>query len=113
MIALDPQTTKAEIAERARALGFDQVGFAAPDPPPGAAENLAAFLDQGRHGDMDWMGRNADRRVDPRTLWPGVETIIALGLNYGPADDPLALLERRERGAISVYARGRDPWRAG
>ena len=108
MIPPDPQTAKTEITARARALGFDQVGFAAPVPGPKAAENLGAFLDQGRHGDMAWMGRNAERRADPRELWPGVGTIIALGLNYGPADDPLALLGRRERGAISVYAQGGD-----
>ena len=108
MTALDPDTIKAEITERAHALGFDAVGFAAPAPPRDAAENLAAYLDQGRHGDMDWMARNAERRADPRALWPGVGTVISLGLNYGPADDPLALLERRTRGVVSVYARGGD-----
>ena len=108
MTETDPQTIKAEIAAQARALGFDQVGFAAPELGPKAAENLSAYLDQGRQGDMAWMGRNAERRADPRALWPGVGTIIALGLNYGPADDPLAAIERRGRGAISVYARGGD-----
>lgn len=54
------------------------------------------------------MARNAERRADPRILWPEVRSIIAVGLNYGPTDDPLAALERRERGAISVYARGGD-----
>jgi len=29
-------------------------------------------------------------------------------LNYAPARDPLAILSSRERGAISVYAQGRD-----
>ena len=108
MTTQTPEDIKTEISARARALGFDQVGFAAPDQPPGVAENLASFLEQGRHGDMDWLVRNAGRRADPRELWPGVGTIIALGLNYGPADDPLSLLERRARGAISVYARGGD-----
>ena len=64
MIPPDPQTAKTEITARARALGFDQVGFAAPVPGPKAAENLGAFLDQGRHGDMAWMGRNAERRAE-------------------------------------------------
>ena len=108
MVEPAPKNAKAEITARARALGFDQVGFAAPSQPPGAAENLLEYLDQGRHGDMDWMARNSGRRASPRDLWPEVGTIIALGLNYGPADDPLALLERRGRGAISVYARGGD-----
>ena len=108
MVEPEPETIKAEITARAHALGFDQVGFATPNQAPGAAENLTAYLDQGRHGDMDWLARNADRRADPRALWPEVGTIIALGLNYAPADDPLALLERPERGVVSVYARGGD-----
>ncbi len=54
------------------------------------------------------MAANADRRGDPRALWPDVRSIIMLGLNYGPHDDPLAILKDRLRGGISVYARGDD-----
>jgi epoxyqueuosine reductase len=57
---------------------------------------------------MEWMAANAERRGDPRTMWPDVRSIIMLGLNYGPTDDPLAVLKERERGGISVYARGDD-----
>jgi epoxyqueuosine reductase len=57
---------------------------------------------------MDWMMDTADRRVSPRALWPQVRSIVMLGANYGPAENPLAALEARDRGAISVYARGRD-----
>jgi len=89
-------------------LGFDAVGFAPPEPGAGTADGLTQHLAQGLHGDMDWMARTAARRADPRTLWPEVRSVIVLGVNYGPADDPMALLARRERGAISVYARGRD-----
>ena len=79
-----------------------------PDAIPRAAAGLRAFLEAGSHGDMDWMARNADRRADPRTLWPDVRTIVMLGVNYGPHDDPLAILNERLRGAISVYALGED-----
>ena len=41
-------------------------------------------------------------------LWPEVRSIVMLGVNYGPDDDPLAILRQRTRGAISVYARGDD-----
>jgi epoxyqueuosine reductase len=41
-------------------------------------------------------------------LWPEVRAIVMLGVNYGPATDPLAILAARGRGAISVYARGDD-----
>jgi len=54
------------------------------------------------------METNAERRGDPRALWPQVRSIVLLGLNYGPDEDPLALLKARTRGAISVYARGDD-----
>jgi len=57
---------------------------------------------------MIWMAANAERRGDPRVLWPNVRSIIMLGLNYGPDEDPLAILKERERGDISVYARGDD-----
>ena len=54
------------------------------------------------------MAKNADRRGDPRTLWSEVRAVVMLGFNYGPADDPLAILKARTRGAISVYAQGDD-----
>ena len=57
---------------------------------------------------MEWMARTAERRGDPRALWPQVRSIILVGLNYGTADDPLEILRQRARGAISVYARGDD-----
>jgi epoxyqueuosine reductase len=84
------------------------VGVARPDSVPHIGERLRAFLADGAHGDMEWMAANADRRSSPRAMWPQVRSIIMLGLNYGPADDPLAVLKDRERGGISVYARGDD-----
>ncbi len=57
---------------------------------------------------MAWMAANSDRRGDPSVLWPGARSIVMLGLNYGPDEDPLAILKDRERGGISVYARGDD-----
>ncbi len=57
---------------------------------------------------MDWLAARPERRADPRVLWPGVRSVIMLGVNYGPDENPLAILERRTRGAISVYAQGDD-----
>ncbi len=57
---------------------------------------------------MVWMETTAERRGDPRALWPDVRSVIMLGMNYGPDDDPLAILKERERGAISSYAKGDD-----
>jgi len=57
---------------------------------------------------MTWLAEKSERRGDPRALWPDVRSIIMLGINYGPDDDPLAILKDRTRGGISVYARGDD-----
>jgi epoxyqueuosine reductase len=57
---------------------------------------------------MDWMARHADRRAAPQALWPEVRTVVMLGINYGPAGDPLAILKEPARGGISVYAQGDD-----
>jgi epoxyqueuosine reductase len=57
---------------------------------------------------MTWMAETFERRTDPRKLMGDPKSIIMLGLNYGPATDPLAGLSRPETGAISVYARHRD-----
>ena len=57
---------------------------------------------------MGWLAERADQRANPQTLWPAVRSVICLGLSYAPADDPLAILQRKDRGAISVYARNRD-----
>jgi len=92
----------------ARSLGFDAVGICAADAAPRAASRLNAWLARGYHGDMAWMAARAAQRGDPRQLWDAVRSVVMLGLNYGPADDPLALASRPDRGAISVYARGDD-----
>jgi epoxyqueuosine reductase len=96
------------LIEAARAHGFDTVGTVRPDAIPQAPERLRRFLAEGAHGDMDWMATTAERRGDPRVLWPDVRSIIMLGMNYGPDGDPLAILRQRGHGAISIYAQGDD-----
>jgi len=96
------------IRTRALAEGFDIVRFTRAEPPANTGARLQTFLGQGRHGTMDWMARNADRRADPQTLWPEARSIIVLGANYGPVFDPLELLAKKSNGAISAYAQGAD-----
>ncbi len=96
------------IRSRAVAEGFDVVRFTIAEAPAQAATRLQSFLGQGRHGTMDWMERNAERRADPRALWPDARSIVVLGVNYGPDHDPLETLALKETGAISVYAQGAD-----
>ncbi len=57
-----------------------------------------------------WTGLPNDpqRRAHPLALWSDVRSVIMLGVNYGPDENPLTILEQTTRGAISVYARGDD-----
>jgi epoxyqueuosine reductase len=103
-----PDRARAQIRDRALALGFDAIGFCEARLGPEARERLGAFLAAGQHGDMGWMAARTEQRSQPRTLWTEARTVIALALSYAQDDDPLAPLTHRDRGTISVYARGRD-----
>jgi epoxyqueuosine reductase len=99
---------RSALAGEARALGFDCVGVTDPGAIADAGRHFHEFLGAGAHGDMDWLAANPERRTDPRVLWSSVRSVIMLGVNYGPDENPLAILQQRTRGAISVYAQGDD-----
>ncbi|MFN3953956.1 MAG: tRNA epoxyqueuosine(34) reductase QueG [Pararhodobacter sp.] len=105
---MDGPALKAALAARARAEGFAAMGVTRPDAVPQIAGRLAEFVAQGRHGQMGWMEERMHWRGDPAALWPAARSVVMLAEPYSPGFDPLELLERRERAAISVYAMGRD-----
>jgi epoxyqueuosine reductase len=96
------------IRAQALALGFDACRFASVLEPWPASARLEAFVEQGRHGTMQWVETTLERRSHPRAMWPDARSAVVLGLNYGPDEDPLAALKDRTSAAISVYARGDD-----
>jgi epoxyqueuosine reductase len=96
------------VGREASAAGFDVCRIVCPDAIKDAPERLERFIADDFHGTMGWMAETAERRADPKTLWPDVKSIIMLGMNYGPGHDPLAVLAQTDRGAISVYAQNRD-----
>jgi epoxyqueuosine reductase len=99
--------TKA-LKNKAAELGFVSVGVTRADVSSLQAERLQVWLDGGSHGEMGWMEARKDQRGHPQTLWDGARSVIALGMSYAPATDPLALAEAKTRGRISVYAQGVD-----
>ncbi len=105
---LEPSALKDAIRAKALELGFAEARFTSAEAVAGAARDLAAYLADGRHGEMLWMAETQDRRASPQGLWPDAKSVIVLGENYGPGPDPLATLAHPERGHVSVYARGRD-----
>ena len=101
---MDPKRLTRKIKEQARSLGFDAVGVAPIEAVPG--ELLQLWLARQFHGEMAYMERTAEKRVDPNLVLPGVRSMISLALNYfHPYELPY---QEPERGAISRYASGDD-----
>ncbi|MEM7666833.1 MAG: tRNA epoxyqueuosine(34) reductase QueG [Pseudomonadota bacterium] len=96
------------IAEQARTLGFAACGIASAAEDHVRAERLEQWLGEGHHGSMEWMEARAHHRRSPQGLWPEARSVIALGMSYAPAHDPMALEDVTERARISVYAQGKD-----
>jgi len=99
-----PLSKEDRLRAKARELGFVAVGFASAADDPVRAARLHQWLGEGNHGDMEWMADRADVRQGPQSMWPEARSVIALGMSYAPAHDPLAIAGPR----ISVYAQGRD-----
>ena len=98
----------AELSERAKALalalGFDLAGIAPAEPAP-QAERLPEWLARGYAGEMAWLGRRVEERMDPRRLLPGARSLILVGLVYDPGrPTPTAC----GAGGIARYAGGED-----
>jgi epoxyqueuosine reductase len=104
--ALDDLKTK--LIKQAKALGFAAIGFAPAADDPERVGRLREWLAEGMHGEMEWMEARADVRQGPQAMWPEARSVIALGMSYAPAADPLALEADPERARISVYAQGGD-----
>jgi epoxyqueuosine reductase len=103
-----PETLGDRIMAQALSLGFAVCGFAAAGEDPLRAARLEQWLGEGHHGSMEWMATRLDHRRSPRGLWPAARSVIALGMSYAPAHDPLALEGSDTHARISVYAQGRD-----
>ena len=105
---VSPNKLKAFVAREAVALGFDLCCITKPDAIPEAPLRLKQYLEKSRHGSMVWMAKTADRRAYPDALWPEVSSIIMLAMNYTPTHDPTEIINKTDKGAISVYAQNRD-----
>lgn len=71
-----------QLRARLVALGFDDVRFATLTSLRG--EPLHAWLEAGMQGDMHWMERTAEKRLQPELVLPGAKSIVMLGVNYLP-----------------------------
>ncbi len=98
----------AQVKHLAQSLGFDACNVCRVDEAWEAGERLEAFVEDGRHGQMEWMETTLARRKMPTAMWEGAKSGVVVAMTYGPDHNPLEMLEHKSHGNISVYARGRD-----
>ena len=96
------------LEDAAAKAGFAGVHVTGATLPPETGARLNDFVADGRQGDMAWLAETAPRRASPAAMWPEARSAIVLTMNYGPDHDPMDNLAARDRGNVSVYARGRD-----
>jgi Domain of unknown function (DUF1730) len=99
--------SRAQVTQMALDLGFDLVGFAPAGPTPGAQAFLD-WLSAGFHGEMRYLEREPERRLDPQRVLPGVRTIMMVGASYDTLSVPQDILRDPSRGRIARYAWGAD-----
>ncbi len=98
---------KAELVALAEELGFDLCRVAGCTEPPHAAE-FREWLDDGRAGTMEWLARNADRRMEPERVLPGVRSVVVVAMNYQANIEHRTSNIEHRRGRIARYAWGDD-----
>ncbi len=102
---METRVTKSElIKKKAAELGFHACGISRADYLPEEKEHLEQWLGEWRHGEMAYMERHLDKRLDPRLLVENAWSVVSVLLNYFPEktqEDPAAPV-------ISKYAYGKD-----
>lgn len=93
-----------KIKQKAHELGFLSCGIAAADKLPDFEINLQNYIDEQRYADLDYMLRNQEKRIDPRNLVEGCQSVISVLLNYYNPQNQ----SDEEAPIISKYAYGND-----
>ena len=105
---IDLDALARDIKRWGRELGFQKVGVAGIDLAADE-QRLAAWLAQGRHGDMAYMARHGARRARPADLVPGTLRVVSARMDYSSAAaDAPEVLGDPALGYVSRYALGRD-----
>lgn len=93
-----------EVENLALAIGFDGCGISQAEYLALHDEPFSHWLNAGFHGEMGYMERNREKRLNPQLLVPGAKSVISVILSYKPQSDSLSLVAPK----ISRYAYGRD-----
>lgn len=93
------------IKQRAVDHGFDFCGIAKAEKLVEEEEKLESWLSMGFHGEMEYMERHFDKRLDPTLLVPGAKSVITLLYNYYPAEEST---NDNSKYKVAKYAYGKD-----
>ncbi|MGY9007441.1 MAG: tRNA epoxyqueuosine(34) reductase QueG [Candidatus Pelagibacterales bacterium] len=105
---LDLIERESSILTEAKNFGFDVASIIDISETKNLEIELNQFLENKYHGEMDWLEKRKEYRSDPKKLWLEAKSILILGSNYHFNTNSLDLLNKKDTGIISVYARGRD-----
>jgi epoxyqueuosine reductase len=97
---------KAALRQRAAELGFDDCRCTTAAPPASAGK-FQGWLAQKNHGELAWLERNADKRVDPQKVLPGAKSVIALAVSYQNSEFQISNF-KAAAGVIARYAQFND-----
>lgn len=101
---MDKAEITGKIKEKAIHLGFSACGVSEVTLLQDDVKRLETWLQEGNQGEMSYLERNFDKRVDPRKLVPGAKSVISVLDNYFTEDRQ----DDRSVPLISMYAHGRD-----
>jgi epoxyqueuosine reductase len=97
---------KDAIRQRARELGFDDCRFTNA-APPASAEKFQAWLAQKQNGEMAWLERNAEKRVEPQKVLAGAKAVIVLAVSYQNSEFQISNF-KSSSGVVARYAQFTD-----
>jgi epoxyqueuosine reductase len=99
--------TAASVKARAREIGFDLCGIAAAERHPRLAR-LSSWIDRGYAGEMTYLARSRDERLDPRRVLPTARSVVSVACLYNTAQPYSTAVAEPGRAVIARYAWGED-----
>ena len=94
-----------DIKERASFEGFNKVGIAGVQSFDDEGRRLKEWLARGYHGEMSWMARDVEKRINPLEIFPPARSVVVVALNYFT---PHQHQQSPTTGKVSRYAWGDD-----
>ena len=97
---------KQHLQKLAQRIGFGSIGVSRAEAlDSGRFQN---WLDRGYQGEMSYMARGIEKRLDPRVLFPGTKSVISVTVDYGDPEPTSLGTDSTSSGQVSRYASGRD-----